>query len=233
MKISIITISYNNIEGLKRTVDSVLSQSFIECCEYIIIDGGSDDGTKEYLSSLPSSVIRISEKDRGISHAFNKGINFSSGEYLLCLNAGDVFSSNTVIEQVCADIANYTEDIISYKVKVTNNTYIPNTDSESEIWDTCTMAHQGTFVSKQVYNKIGIYSEDFKIRMDYQFFARCKKNKISFKYLNNVICDYEPGGTSMALSNRKKFFREGLAVKLLYSLNISLKDIVKFLLYRK
>ena len=233
MKISIITISYNNVEGLKRTVKSVLNQSRYDSIEYLIIDGGSNDGTREFLSKLPKNVKWISEVDRGISHAFNKGINLSSGDAILCLNSGDSFINNNVIEKVLKDWADDAVDILSYRVKVTDGVYIPAIANENLVYSSCTESHQGTFVKKDIYNLVGGYSEEFKIRMDYHFFARCRKANVSFKYINEDIVEYEPGGTSMKLENRIQFWKEGMAVKLQYDLKIGLKDIIKFILYRK
>ena len=106
MNISIITITYNNLVGLMKTVNSVLQQSQILNIEYIIIDGGSSDGTKEYLESLPQYVSWISEPDRGISHAFNKGIEKASGDMLLFLNSGDSFLDFDIIKNMLSDISN-------------------------------------------------------------------------------------------------------------------------------
>lgn len=232
MILSIITISYNNIEGLKRTVKSVLDQSKYDEIEYIIIDGGSKDGTYEYLSTLPQSVKWISEKDRGISHAFNKGINLATGETILCLNSGDSFINKNVIERVIKDWNNYNVDILSYRVIVSDGIYIPASSKQEYVYETCTEPHQGTFVKKDLYDKIGFYSEEYNIRMDFHFFARSRNVKASFKYINECIVKYEEGGTSMQLENRVRFWKEGLAVKLQYGLKISFKDIVKMILYR-
>ena len=232
VKISIITIAYNNYNGLKKTVDSVINQTAIDSIEYIIIDGASSDGTREYLEKLPDKVKWISEKDRGISHAFNKGLKLASGEMILCLNSGDCLIDKNVIESVLKDIDKKKVDILSYKVKVTNDTFIPATDDQRAIWEFCEEPHQGTFVSKRVYDLIGGYSEEYKIRMDHHFFARCKAKGFSFCFIPEIIVEYEPGGVSMAQENRKKFWREGMSVKMLYNIPISLKDMVKFFVYR-
>ena len=232
-KISIITIAYNNLSGLKRTVESVYLQTAFDKIEYIIIDGASSDGTVEYLKSLPHSIIWISEPDRGISHAFNKGIERSSGEMILCLNSGDIFADNTVVEKVMNDMEDLEADIFSYKVKVTESVFIPSTDDEGKIWNGCEEPHQGTFVRRRVYDEIGGYSEEYKIRMDYHFFARCKKNNYSFKYYPDIIVEYEPGGTSMAIENRRRFWREGMSVKMMYDIAPTIKDFCKAIIYSR
>ena len=232
-KISIITITYNNLFGLKRTVESVYLQTAYDQIEYIIIDGASSDGSVEYLKSLPDSIIWISEPDRGISHAFNKGIERSSGEMILCLNSGDIFTDNNVVKEVIKDIENSDADIISYKVKVTDSVFIPSTDVEQKIWNACEEPHQGTFVKRRIYDEIGGYSEEYKIRMDYHFFARCKSKKYSFKYFPTIIVEYEPGGTSMAIGNRRRSWREGMSVKMLYDIETTVKDFCKAIIYSR
>ena len=231
MKITIITINYNNINGLKTTVNSVLNQEYQDLIEYIIVDGNSADGTKCYLESLPKRVKWISEKDRGISDAFNKGLNIASGDTILCLNSGDYFVNNHVIKKVVEDWSRLNVDILSYKVHVTDNVYIPATDDRNLIYESCTEPHQGTFVSKALYEKVGGYSEEYKIRMDYHFFARCRKIKATFYYINDHIVNYEPGGTSMKPENKRKFWLEGMSVKLMYNIKSSFKDIVKLCIY--
>lgn len=108
-KISIITVNYNDAEGLRKTLASVASQTYTDI-EHIIVDGASTDGSvdiiREYetvnLTSIhPLRIVWISEKDNGIYDAMNKGVAMSSGEYLLFLNGGDALASPTAIEDVC------------------------------------------------------------------------------------------------------------------------------------
>lgn len=232
MEITIITISYNNKLGLKKTVDSVLSQTAREKIQYIVIDGDSVDGSKEYLESMSSRIdCWVSEKDNGISDAFNKGLKFARGKLILMLNSGDVFCSKNVIEKVILEYEKLMPDILSYKVVVDKNHYIPSTDSEIQIWEDCELPHQGTFVSKTVYDLVGCYSEEYSLRMDYHFFSRCKNRGFKFVYVPEVIVKYEPGGASMKKENRMKFWKEGISVKMLYGLKICFKDIVKMIKY--
>lgn len=98
--ISIVTISYNCKDDLEKTIQSVISQSYIYK-EYIIVDGGSSDGTGEVLNKYKDAIdICISEPDDGIYDALNKGVKKASGEWIICLNAGDVFSSDSVLEEI-------------------------------------------------------------------------------------------------------------------------------------
>lgn len=231
MKLSIITINYNNLSGLKKTVESVLSQNRKDLIEYIIVDGASTDGSVEFLKTLPDDIMWTSEKDTGISDAFNKGIRQSTGEAVLMLNSGDCFLNSAVVEKFANDWERSRVDILSYRVAVSSNVYIPATDVEKEIYTTCTMPHQGTLVARRCYEEIGGYSEEYKIRMDYHFFARCVNHNYSFKYIPQTVVLYEAGGTSMALKNRPRFWQEGMTVKFLYNIKVTCKDYIKFLLF--
>ena len=100
MKLSVITINYNNKEGLKKTIESVVSQIYQDF-EYIVVDGGSTDGSIDIIREYDKHIdFWISEPDRGIYNAMNKGIKFSHGEFCLFLNSGDCLLSSTSISQV-------------------------------------------------------------------------------------------------------------------------------------
>lgn len=233
-KISIITITYNNINGLRKTVESVICQEDYSSIEYIIIDGASSDGTVEYLNTLPTEIKWISEVDRGISHAFNKGIKRATGDSIIFLNSGDELVDRFVISKAIKKWENSKVDLLSFRVQVTDNIYIPCDDNENKIKETCDMPHQGTFISRELCESVGGYSEEYRIRMDYHFFAKCKKNGATFKYIPEVIVKYEPGGVSMKKENRVRFWKEGMSVKYMYGLPIVFKDIIKtFIFYNK
>jgi glycosyltransferase involved in cell wall biosynthesis len=103
-KLSIVTINYNNIGGLKRTVESVINQSWKEF-EYIVIDGGSTDGSAEYISEMKSHFAYwVCEPDKGVYNAMNKGLNVASGEYIFILNSGDCLIDIRVLENVSTEI---------------------------------------------------------------------------------------------------------------------------------
>ena len=98
-KVTVITINLNNLEGLKRTAESVIAQTSRDF-EYIIIDGGSTDGSKEYIAQLPRVDYWVSEPDKGIYNAMNKGIRMAQGEYCIFMNSGDAFFAPDVLDQV-------------------------------------------------------------------------------------------------------------------------------------
>ena len=110
MKLSIVTINLNNVAGLHETIISVLNQSSADL-EYIIIDGGSTDGSAELIKEYSDRIYYwVSEPDSGIYNAMNKGIRKASGEYLLFLNSGDALASDNIVEEVFR--ADHNEEIL-------------------------------------------------------------------------------------------------------------------------
>ena len=122
MKLSIVTINYNNLSGLQKTIDSVLQQSFKDY-EWIIIDGGSTDGGKELLEKNQNHFAYwCSEPDKGIYNAINKGLSHATGDYIQFLNSGDWLYDSTILEKVFTQILkeNYIQLIISPKLNQLN-----------------------------------------------------------------------------------------------------------------
>jgi glycosyltransferase involved in cell wall biosynthesis len=172
-KLSIITINLNNFEGLKRTVESVISQTWKEF-EYIIIDGGSTDGSVEYIAEIQDHIAYwVSEIDNGIFHAMNKGIRNAKGEYLFFLNSGDCIADTRVLEKVICEI-----DLVNgHNCK--QNIFLGSTKQiGNELWfsppETVTLhhlyksalPHQGLFLPLNLAVKFP-FSEDYKIVSDW------------------------------------------------------------------
>lgn len=204
-KISIITVNYNNLEGLKKTVESVKSQSF-QGFEYVVIDGGSKDGSFEFLENNKDLFdFWVSEPDRGVYQAMNKGIKKATGDYLLFLNSGDHFIDNKALETCQQELTN--ESIIYFNLQVVENgkTFIkeyPDTLSFSYFVND-TLPHPATFIKKDVFFNTHFYKEDFKIVSDWKFFidAICKYN-VTYKHINKPIFTFYIGGMSSSPENR-------------------------------
>jgi len=201
-KLSIITINLNNREGLERTLQSVINQTFTDF-EYIIIDGGSTDGSVEVIQSLnpsiPQSFTWISEPDTGIYNAMNKGIKLANGEYLQFLNSGDWLYSDTVLEEVFA--LNRTEDILygdRYIVSEIATLRLEQypTNLTFDFFLEGTICHQSIFSKRSLFINDG-FNESLKIAADWEFLLKhiilenCSTHKI-----DNVIVYYQDNGIS-------------------------------------
>ncbi len=170
-KLSVITVCYNNLEGLKKTIDSVASQTW-NVFEYIIIDGGSDDGTKEFLQSRQSVITYwVSEPDNGIYQAMNKGIHAANGEYLLFLNSGDHFYNNTVLAENHSCLGQY--DLTCFNLQIVGRTTtlfsVPEKLRFSNLYFS-SLPHSATFIKKELFAKIGYYDESLRVVADWKFF---------------------------------------------------------------
>lgn len=168
MKLSIITINYNNIEGLQRTIDSIICQTWHDF-EWIVIDGGSTDGSKELIEQYQQHLSYwCSESDKGVYNAMNKGIDKARGEYLLFLNSGDVLYNNHVLQKV--DDLGLEADIISGQVERMDNQEPLRIYDESLLMLLYldTLNHQGTFIKRSLFNDLR-YDEDMVISSDWKF----------------------------------------------------------------
>ena len=174
MKLSIITVNLNNKSGLQKTIDSVISQTYKDF-EWIIIDGGSTDGSKELIEKYSSYITYwVSEPDKGIYNAMNKGIISANSEYLLFLNSGDWLINTNIIEQAFPFMNN--ADFVYGSLQLVNR------DGDIKIWDipidsvtgefflNSTMPHPATFIKKEKLLQYGGYDESYKIAADWKFF---------------------------------------------------------------
>lgn len=228
-KLTVITINYNNLEGLKRTMRSVLNQIWKEF-EYIVIDGGSTDGSAEYLESQSDKIdYWVSEPDNGIYHAMNKGILKSSGEYLLFLNSGDHFYSDEVLKQnhkflSLKDIIYFDLQVIDEKKEFVKE-YPDKLSFSFFVKDT--LPHPATFLKAVLFNKIGLYDENLKIVSDWKFLLEsvCKFN-CSYERINQILSTFYLDGLSSNFQNKKLILEERQHV-LETNFSIYLDDIIE------
>lgn len=168
-KFSIITINYNNKEGLRKTIESVVGQSF-RGFEYIIIDGGSTDGSIEVIKEYAGKVdYWVSEPDKGIYHAMNKGVLQAHGEYLNFMNSGDEFYNNGVLQEVAPSLDS---DIVVGKI--VHGTEVWGFHKEDiTLMDLIrgTVLHQASFFRKELFDE-NRYDESYKIVSDWKFYIQ-------------------------------------------------------------
>lgn len=195
MNFSIITINYNNREGLSRTIESVVCQKNTDY-EFIIIDGGSTDGSVDVIKENESQISYwISEKDKGVYNAMNKGVGQAHGEYCVFMNSGDCFHSPDVL-----DIINrYQGDIICGKV-LKGNAKSPSGPRKSAITlvDLIrgSLPHQAMFIKRELLLKHP-YDEKYRILSDWKFsIETIVFNNCSFCSVDVIVADYDTSGIS-------------------------------------
>lgn len=192
MKLSIVTINYNNVDGLKRTLDSVATQTYRDI-EHIIIDGGSSDGSvdviKDYVSSNPNNnpffkhaIKWVSEKDNGIYNAMNKGIRKATGAYVEILNSGDILAAPDVAERMIEVLEKEVYPAILYgnMLKSYDGKTVVNKDKcgGADATDSFlyfykgTLNHDSAYIRRDLFEKYGLYDEDMKICSDWEWYVK-------------------------------------------------------------
>ena len=179
MKISIITISLNNKKVIKETIESVLSQNFSNI-EYIIIDGGSTDGSIDIINAYSDKIdCFISESDNGIYSAINKGLKIATGEVIGLLHAGDLFYDNNVLSKVKVSFKENNPDLIyGHSIVFDKNRDKLVRKNISPIFKDNLMkfgwfpSHQSIYFKANILKKCGFYNESYKISGDYEFLLR-------------------------------------------------------------
>lgn len=232
---SIITASYNSEKTISDTIKSVLELNFTDF-EYIIIDGKSSDRTLEIIQSFVPlfqskgiSYRFISEKDRGIYDAWNKGINLSSGKWISFLGSDDMYLPNSLNLYYEEINKNETINFISSQVNVTNNDgKILSIYGEKYDWNNVIsdikIAQVGSFHHQSLFQQVGLFSTDYKIVGDLDFYIRCK-NHIKPYYFRKVTANMLNTGVS---NNIYKSLKEALQVKQKYGYKSTFYNYYKF-----
>lgn len=200
MKVSIITINYNNKAGLERTMQSVLSQTVYDRIEYIVVDGASTDGSAKVLKQHESLLsYAISEPDKGIYNAMNKGVVHATGDYCLFLNSGDFLRADDIIERCMPKLG--TEDLVMGKVETWPTGRIGYEDirlpfTMMDFFQYGPVPHMACFIRRKLFDK-NLYDESLRIVADWKFFM----NAIVFdgctcKLIEDVVSYLEEGGIS-------------------------------------
>lgn len=201
MKLSIVTINYNNVEGLRKTLTSVAAQTYPQF-EHIIVDGGSSDESieviKDYVSKVNSeevkgrSVVWSSEPDNGIYNAMNRGIKRATGDYVQILNSGDILAADDVTERMMDALAKAIDDrCIDDRctgVPIFYGNMLKSYDGKKIIRDKCggdmytpesflyfykgTLNHDCAYIRRDLFEQFGLYNEEMKICSDWEWYVR-------------------------------------------------------------
>lgn len=206
MKLSIITVNYNNIEGLQKTLDSVISQSYKDF-EWIVIDGDSSDGSKALIEkSAKYFSFWCSEPDKGVYDAMNKGILKARGEYCLFLNSGDFLLNRNVLKDVF--YVSRDKDILvgwiertMYGKRVLDKGFDTASITIRHLLRN-SLPHQATFIKRELFDKYGLYDDTLKIVSDWKFFMQSIiLHNATLENLRIPIAYYEGGGLSDNAAN--------------------------------
>ena len=209
--LTIVTINYNNKEGLIKTINSVIAQTFTDV-EYIIVDGDSTDGSKEVLEEYKAHIdFSSSEKDNGVYHAMNKGIAKATGEYILFLNSGDYLIAPETLQQVFSN--NFSQDILYGDLETEQRKLIYPDSLDFFYFFKQSLGHPASFIKKKLFDKYGYYNEKNKIVSDWQFFLETIiMHKVTYKHINQAISFFDTTGMSTNPDNFSKLNKEMTAV---------------------
>lgn len=211
MKISVVTIVYNDVENIEKTILSVLSQTFRNQIEYIIVDGNSTDGTSTIIENHKDQIDKyIREKDNGIYDAMNKGIKNASGEYIIFINSGDGLAHKNVIEDLINNIGSKNFDLVYGNYQEVNNN---NNDGYNKskiiacrkinkIWYGPVASHQSTLYNLNFLRKNNLkYDLSYKIAADYKLTSEVVKKGTKFLKTDICISIFDIGGVSSKNQN--------------------------------
>lgn len=246
MKISIVTVCFNSEKHIRSAIDSVVNQTYKDI-EYIIIDGASKDGTIDIVKSYGNQITKfVSEPDKGIYDAMNKGFKMATGNYLALINSDDFYLHNNAISNVVKELElKKTDSIFADLIYVEEN----NPDKQVRYWKSKPFikgsfkkgwhpAHPTFIVKKEIYEKYGYFDLDFKLAADFELMLRfLEKHKISSCYLPEAIVKMRLGGaTNQSVKNiydqniecYKSFKTNGLSVSIFYPLLRLLPKITQY-----
>ena len=242
--ISIITVVYNGEKYLEKTIQSIINQTYNNV-EYIIIDGGSTDGTLDIIKKYEDKIdYWVSEKDKGIYDAMNKGIQVSQGEIIGIVNADDYLYLDTILsisDLYCKYQFNYTYGTLDCIDESGNKLYeissIGINNIKYKIFKHMPYLHPTMFVSKHVYEEIGIYNTIYRLSADYDFVLRLIENNYKGVELSFKTGCFRVGGVSGGIETIKENYdlllehKQSFLLVCLNSIILTLK--LKIRMYRK
>jgi glycosyltransferase involved in cell wall biosynthesis len=203
--VSIITVVYNRKTYLEQTILSVVNQTYNNL-EYLIIDGGSTDGTLDVIKKYDDHIdYWISEPDKGMYYALNKGIELSKGEIIGLCHSDDYYYDSSVIEHLISfqrttDASVYHGDIITLSP---DNQFRDRIISDSQIIERThnSINHPTTFIRKNIFNKFGLYDTNYRSASDYELMMRFKVNNCEFKHLGIIVSIMRIGSEKRVSNN--------------------------------
>ncbi len=232
--ISILTVVYNCVDTLEQTIKSVLSQTYFNI-DYIIIDGGSTDGTIDIIKRYAAQIkYWVSEKDQGIFDAMNKGIKLVNDQnsYILFLNADDYLYSQTSIEKIVSNINN--EDFLYGKILSTGASASIVLGKELTYYELplSMIQHQASFAKKKLFTELGGFNTSYKIAADFEFGVRVMEGEFKHKFINEIVAVMRMGGAS-SINYRLTFKEKSNIINLHYKGFVRFKALFYYNLYER
>jgi len=235
MKISIITVCYNRSKTIAKSIDSVLTQTYPNI-EYIVIDGSSSDGTQKIIESYGDEITNyISEPDKGMYDAINKGLKLATGDIVGLMHSDDEFYNEKVISQIVNKFkaSKDTEAVYGNGVYITNDEYekivrnrIGGEFSLKRIKNGWLPLHPTVYMKRSCIKQYGLYDLDFKIASDTEFLLRyLYKYRIKTVYINEYIVKMKMGGLSTSKSRAIEVLKEDYKIYKFHGL-FALKSVV-------
>lgn len=218
IRVSVITPVYNGAGHIRDTIESVLGQTY-KNIEYIVVDGGSTDGTmeivKEYEPLFQGRMKYVSEKDKGIYNAMNKGIRMSCGQLIGIINSDDYYDKNAV-QNILDNMGNVKYQVVyGYLGMLKGNQYYGMSKKTHNSLETVMLPHPTCFVTRAVYQKYGLYLEWLKASADYELMLRLRSKKdVAFIQVKTVIAYFREGG----ISSSSRCYLEGEIVRVMYQI---------------
>ncbi len=200
LPLTIITICYNEVENIARTCDSIVNQTN-QNFEWIVIDGGSTDGTVNILKQYADRInLLISEKDNGIYHAMNKGLRNAKGRYINFMNGGDAFHDNTAVQTFMEAAKTFDIDVFYGNIYKMNNKkitmkYEPPSPLKKKFFTNTSIPHQTCFTKKSLFDNLGYYDESYRFFADLEKYAHAMTKGYTFQKIP-VWVDFDVSGVS-------------------------------------
>jgi glycosyltransferase involved in cell wall biosynthesis len=208
-KVTIITVVFNAQATIEDTIISVINQTYANL-EYIIVDGGSTDGTIKIINRYRERITHfISEPDKGIADGFNKGIAMATGDWIGMINADDWYALNAV--KLIMNNRSSNDEVCCGNIMLIGRNGFERSKKSKVSWLNFGMyiMHPTCFIKKEVYQKVGMYDTGLKIAMDFDMFLRIKDNGFKIKHIDETVAYMRTDGVS---SDTVKMHREELAV---------------------
>lgn len=216
-KVSVITVVYNDVKNIESTITNVLNQDY-ENLEYIVVDGGSVDGTLDIIRKYEKNISKfISEPDKGLYDAMNKGTLLATGEWIIFRNSGDYFFERSSISKTFNHYVDRGEELLCGKIRMFNHYGYKDFDipllSQKTYWDGMPFWHPSTYIRRTLQLREP-YDIRYKNSADFKFFLKCLNNGVSYKTIDQIIALFNTieGNTAdnfiKTLQNNLSIFKE-------------------------